>query len=82
MLLFSGKIVVHAEKFKGICYGLKGIIFKIQVWIPIARSLRSRRIQSTVYIMQKVYFFCKHSPGLDAKFKISKLSHRMCAAHA
>jgi len=56
-IFFVGKIVVHAEKFKGTCNGLKGIIFKIQVWIPIARSLRSRRIQSTVYIMQKVYIY-------------------------
>ena len=27
---FFWKIVVHAEKFKGICHGLKGFIFKFQ----------------------------------------------------
>ena len=36
-----------------------------------------------VYHAKSIYiFFCKHRPGLDAKFKNSKLSHRMCAAHA
>ena len=35
-----------------------------------------------VYHAKSIFFLCKHRPGLDAKFKISKLSHRMCAAHA
>ena len=56
-IFFVGKIVVHAEKFKGTCNGLKGIIFKIQVWIPIARSLRSRRIQYAVYHAKSTFFF-------------------------
>ena len=41
-----------------------------------------RTMNIVVFLVDLHFFVSVFRPGLDAKFKLPKLSHRMCAAYA